>query len=289
VRRTIFQVSGYVLYGLVVFAVLVYVLFPYDLLRQRVIAQWSQGDVRLDIARLSATFPPGLSARQVQLKAQRPQVPGAFMQLDSLRAWPEWLALLAGRLQVHFTGTLYNGRMVGEVRHPLATAAGWEGQARFAALDVTQYPLLQQVVSVRGQLSGDATATLNPAGELQQGKVNFHLQPAVIAAPEGSSLPLQREIPCDTLQGDVALSAQQWQIESLTCQGNDVFVDVRGTLRPQRPWLNSTINLRLQVRSATAFAQEVAMLSALVRQRTNQRGELTFGLRGLLKQPRPVR
>lgn len=289
-RRTIFQVSGYLLYGLVVFVVLVYVLFPYDLLRQRLMAQWSQGEVQLDIARLSATFPPGLSARQVQLRAQRPQVPGALMQLDSLRAWPEWLALLAGRLQVHFTGTLYNGRIAGEVRHPLAAAAaGWEGQARFAALDVAQYPLLQQAVSVRGQLSGDAAATLSPAGELQQGKVSFRLQPAVISAPEGSSLPLQREIPCDTLQSDVALSVQQWQIESLTCQGDDVYIDVRGTLRPQRPWLNSTINLRLQVRSATALASEVAMLSALVRQRVNQRGELTFGLRGLLKQPRPVR
>lgn len=288
-RRTIFQVIGYVLYGLVVFVVLVYVLFPYDLLRQRLIAQWSQGDVQLDMARLSATFPPGLRARQVQLRAQRPPAPGALMQLESLRVWPEWLALLAGRLQVQVRGTLYNGRLRGEIRHPLTAASGWEGQAHFDALDVSKYPLLQQAISVQGQLSGDATATLSPAGEVQQGKVNFLLQPAIIAAPAGTILPLQREIPCDTLQGDVALSAQQWQIESLTCQGNDVFIDVRGTLRPQQPWRNSTINLRLQVRSATAFAQEVALLSTLVRQRPNQRGELTFGLRGPLAQPRPVR
>jgi type II secretion system protein N len=226
------------------------------------------------------------------MRAKHQQIPESVLQLDTLRVWPEWLALLSGSLQMHFAGTLYSGRVTGDIRYPSAAAAtAWEGQIRLAALDMTQHPLLQQhgKMSVRGQLNGEATATVSQEGTLQQGKVTFRLQPAVFTPGEDLQLPLQREIPCDTLQGDLTLDPQQWQIETLTCQGNDVFIDVRGTLRPQRPFPNSALNLRLQLRSEEAFKQEIALLGSFVRQRPDRRGEISFGLRGLLRQPRPVR
>jgi type II secretion system protein N len=285
-------VVGYVVYGLMVFAVLLYVMFPYDLLRQRLNEWLSQGAFQFSIARLSSTLPPGLRARQVRIQAKRQQIPEPMLHLDTLGVWPEWLALLSGTLNLHFTGTLYGGRAAGDIRYPLTAAAtAWEGQVRLAALDMTQHPLLQQngKVSVRGQLNGEATATVSKEGALQQGEAMFRLQPAVFTPGEALQLPLQREIACDTLHSNLTLAPQQWQIETLTCQGNDVFIDVSGTLRPQRPFANSAINLRLQLRSEEAFKQEIALLGSLVRQRPDRRGELSFGLRGLLRQPRSIR
>jgi type II secretion system protein N len=186
---------------------------------------------------------------------------------------------------------LYSGRIAGDIRYPMAAATAWEGQVRLEALDVTQYPPLQQngKVTVRGQLSGEATVTVSQAGTLQQSKVTFRLQPAVLTPGEALQLPLQREIACDTLQGNATRDSRQWQIEALTCQGNDVFIDVRGTVRPQNPPPTSVLNLRVQVRSEEVFKQEIALLGSLVRQRPDRRGELSFGLRGPLRQPRPVR
>lgn len=290
-RHIILQVIGYVFYGLVVFIVFLYVMFPYELLRQRLNVWLSQDAIQFDIARLSSTFPPGLHARQIRAQMKRQQIPGPVLQLDTLDAWPEWLALLSGRLQMRFAGTLYSGRIAGEIRYPLASATGWEGQARLEALDVTQYPPLQQndALTVRGKLSGEGTVTLSQAGTLQQSKVTLRLQPAVLTPGEALQLPLTREVACDTLQGNATRDPQQWQIEALTCQGNDVFIDVRGTVRPQNPLSNSVLNLRVQVRSEEAFKQEVALLGSLVRQRPDRRGEISFGLRGPLRQPRPVR
>jgi type II secretion system protein N len=290
-RHIILQVTGYLLYGLVVFIVLLYVMFPYELLRQRLNERLSQEAIQFDIAQLRSTFPPGLHARQIRAQVKRQQVPGPVLQLDTLHAWPEWLALLSGKLQVHFAGTLYSGRIAGDIRYPMAAATAWEGQVRLEALDVTQYPPLQQngKVTVRGQLSGEATVTVSQAGTLQQSKVTFRLQPAVLTPGEALQLPLQREIACDTLQGNATRDSRQWQIEALTCQGNDVFIDVRGTVRPQNPPPTSVLNLRVQVRSEEVFKQEIALLGSLVRQRPDRRGELSFGLRGPLRQPRPVR
>lgn len=292
VRRIIFQVLGYGLYGIVVFVILLYVMFPYDLLRQRLGERLSQRNVQVDVARLRPTFPPGLQLRQLRVRPKRPRVPDAVMQLDTLRAWPEWLALLSGTLNVRFAGTLYGGRVTGDARY--ATADGdttWKSQLRFAALDIAQHPLLQQngKVAVSGQLNGDATATLSQQGILQQGAFTFSLQPAVFTPGEALLLPLQREITCDALQGDVSLTARQWQINDLTCEGDDIFIDTRGTIRPQRPLENSTLDLRVLLRSAETFKQEVALLGALVRQRPDRRGEIKFGLSGRLRQPRAVR
>jgi type II secretion system protein N len=290
-RHIILQVIGYCLYGLVVFIVFLYVMFPYELLRQRLNVWLSQEGIQFDIARLSSTFPPGLHARQIRAQMKRQQIPGPVLQLDTLDAWPEWLALLSGRLQMRFAGTLYSGRMTGEIRYPLAAASAWEGQVRLEALDVTQYPPLQQngTLTVRGKLSGEGTVTLSQAGTLQQSKATLRLQPAVLMPGEALQLPLTREVTCDTLQGNGTRDPQQWQIEALTCQGNDVFIDVRGTVRPQNPLPNSVLNLRVQVRSEEAFKQEVALLGSWVRQRPDRRGEISFGLRGPLRQPRPVR
>jgi type II secretion system protein N len=290
-RHIILRVIGYVVYGFVVFIVFLYMMFPYELLRQRLNAWLSQDAIQFDIAQLSSTFPPGLHARQIRAQVKRQQVPGPVLQLDTLHAWPEWLALLSGRLQVHFAGTLYSGRIAGDIRYPIAAATAWEGQVRLEALDVTQYPPLQQngTVTVRGKLGGEAAVTVSWAGALQQSKVMVRLQPAVFTPGEALPLPLTREVACDTLQGNATRDPQQWQIEALTCQGNDVFIDVRGVVRPQNPLPNSVLNLRLQVRSEEAFKQEVALLGSLVRQRPDRRGELSFGLRGPLRQPRPVR
>jgi hypothetical protein len=87
----------------------------------------------------------------------------------------------------------------------------------------------------------------------------------------------------------VSLVPRQWQVQNLTCEGDDVLLDVRGTIRPQQSMANSTMNLRFRLRSATAFKQEVALLGTLVGRSPDRRGELTFGLRGTLQQPRPVR
>jgi type II secretion system protein N len=290
-RHIILQVIGYVVYGLVVFLVFLYVMFPYELLRQRLNAWLSQDAIQFDIAQLSSTFPPGLHARQIRAQVKHQQVPGPVLQLDTLHAWPEWLALLSGRLQVHFVGTLYSGRIAGDIRYPIAAATAWEGQVRLEALDVTQYPPLQQngTLTVRGKLGGEAAVTVSRAGALQQSKVMVRLQPAVLTPGEALPLPLTREVACDTLQGNATRDPQQWQIEALTCQGNDVFIDVRGVVRPQNPLPNSVLNLRLQVRSEEAFKQEIALLGSWVRQRPDRRGELSFGLRGQLRQPRPVR
>lgn len=290
------QGFGYLLFGSVVFVACIYVMFPYKGLREWVAARLSQGTLQVAITGLEPTFPPGVALKGVRLLSKRPNQPDEVMGIRTLRAWPKWLTLLSETKQVGFKGTLYDGEIAGAVGYATTTSGGprWQSEVRFAGVDVAQYPLIQSLhndkqLSVRGFLSGKAMAKLNPLGRLEQSNISFVIQQAVFAPGEGTRLPLRQAVPCDTLEGDVAMTIRQWEIDGLTCRGDDVFVDMRGTVRPRRPFQNSVLNLRMELRSDEVFKQELDLLRALVRQRPSPDSSLKFGLRGPIGRPRAVR
>ena len=77
-RWLIVHALTYTLYGLVAFVVLLYVMFPYELLRQRIVAQFRREDLRLTIARLRPDFPLGVELQQVRLLTHRQPLPGRW-------------------------------------------------------------------------------------------------------------------------------------------------------------------------------------------------------------------
>ncbi len=295
-RRTIFQVLGYILYGLVAFIVFVYIMFPYDLLRQRVIEHASQGNVELKITSVSPTFPPGLSMRNVQVAIRQSNASPEVLRLQTLRAWPQWLSLFTPAKSLGFTGQLYNGQISGDLRYTERDGASyWESLANFENIDVSRHALLQDMqqnkkLTVEGRLSGTASTRLTTTGQLEQGDVEFKIKPAILTPGEASRLLVRKALPCDDLNGAAVLTRREWQIEELTCQGDDIRIDLRGTFRPRSPWLSSVPNLRVAMKSEAAFQPELSLLSQWALQRPlGEDGTIKFGLRGRLDKPRPVR
>jgi type II secretion system protein N len=295
-RRTIFQDLGYVLYGLVAFAIFVYIMFPYDVLRQRVLERVSQGDVELNIASVSPTFFPGLAMRDVQVAIRQSHASLEVLHLQSLRAWPQWLSLLSPGKSLGFTGQLYNGQISGDVRYTQRDGISyWEGQASIENLEVSRHALLQEMqqqkkLTVEGQLSGTASTRLTTTGQLEQGDIEFKMKPAIFTPGEASRLLVQKPLPCDDLNGAAVLTPREWQIEDLTCRGDDLMIELRGTFRPRSPWLSGVPNLRVSIKSETAFQPELNLLSQWALQRPlGEDGAVKFGLRGRVDNPRPVR
>jgi type II secretion system protein N len=287
-KRIILQVLAYTLYGLVVCLVLVYITFPYDLLRQRVVERFSQDHVRLAIARLRPGFPPGLSLHNVRLLANHLDLPEAVMHMQRLRLQPAWLSLLSGTSQVRGDATLYSGRLQGEIRPSTVNdTSTWEVQGRFADLHLEGYPLVQKdgEAFLRGRLEGDLDLTLDRNGQIQQGVVRFRLQPLVFVGSQGLRLPSRREITCDTVESQLKMAPQQLQIVSFICKGNDLNIQASGTVTLQQPLENSGLKLHLQIRSETAYKQELDLLGTLVRRRPDRRGVLSFSIRGTFRKP----
>ncbi len=289
IRRIIVQIVAYTLYAIVAFLVFLYVTFPYDLLQQRLVEWVSQAGVQLTMARLRPAFPPGVRTSDVRLVADQLSPNTTMVHIDTLRVQPEWPALLSRKMQVHFAAGLYSGHLEGEVRYAHVEGAPlWDIKARFADVDVTQYPLVQtdDKAFIRGRLSGEATVVLTGDGQMQDGAFNLRMQPMALAGAPGWRLQLQREIACDSLQGELKTTSRQGGNVLLTCQGKDLDIEARGTVGWKTPLLDSQLNLRWKVRSEEAYKQERDLLAVLVRKRPDRRGELLFGLQGPLRLPR---
>jgi type II secretion system protein N len=286
-RRLIVQTLAYMLYGLAIFLVFLYITFPYDLLRQRIIAQFRQEDLQLAIARLRPEFPPGVEFQQIRLLTSPAASAKALAHIDTLQAQPNFFAFASKMLDIQLAGRLYSGQLAGNVRTDMVNGESpWELQAHFSDLQVEQYPFVQKdnTAFLRGRLEGDIIATLDHAGLLQQGVVNLRVQPLVFVGSEGFQL--QREITCDSLQSQLQFKAGQLQLVSFNCRGDDLAIQARGTIQWQQPLRASIMELHVQMRSEAAFKQEIDLIGTLVHRRPDRRGMLSFSIRGTLEQPR---
>ena len=267
----------------------VYVLFPYDLLQQRLMEWASRDGVQLVLTRLRPAFPPGLRAEGIRLQVDQLSPSDATMSIETLRVHPEWLALLSRKMLWRFEAGLYSGRLEGEARYTKVEGVPlWEVKTRFTDLDMTQYALLRKddKAFIRGRLGGDATATLTSDGQIQDGSLNLRVPSMVLVGVPGWQLQLPREIACDTLQGELKAPAKQAGTVALTCQGKDLFIEARGTMAWKNPLADSLLNVRWQVRSEEAYKQELDLLGTVVRRRPDRRGEISFRLQGPLRQLR---
>ena len=271
------------------FVVFVYVMFPYDVLQQRLVEWVSQDGVQLALTRLRPAFPLGLRAEGIRLQVDQLSPSDATLSIETCRVQPAWLALLSRQIQVRFEAGLYSGRLDGEVHYTKVEGTPlWEIKTRFADLDVAQYPLAQKdnKAFIRGRLSGDSAVTLTSDGQMPEGRFNVRVQSMALAGAPGWQLQLQREITCDTLQGELKTTTKQAGAVSLTCQGKDLAIEARGTVGWKAPLTDSQLNMSWKVRSEEAYKQEVDLLAALVRRRADRRGELSFRLQGPLRQLR---
>ena len=282
--RLILRAAPYLVYGVVVFGVCLYVTFPYDLLAQYGAEHWAPPGVQIQTAGVKSLFPPGMQAQQLAVSLDAAAGRQDVVQVAGLRVRPSWLALATGRPQAEFSAALYGGRIEGYVsRGRGEDAPVWKFQVTFADLEVDRHPLTQrgEEAFLRGRFSGTVSARLDERGQLHAASVELNAEELVFAG-RVLQLPLQRDIACATLQSEAQAATAGVGNVSLSCSGDDLDIAATGTVTWQGSIHNAALDLdlRWQVRSQDLYRQEVDFLGALVGQEPNSDGELSFRLYG---------
>ena len=280
--RLLLRVAPYLVYGVVVFGVCLYVTFPYDLLAQYGAKRWAPPGVRVQANGVKSLLPPGLQAQRVALSLDAAATRQDVAQVTGLRVRPSWLALATGRPQAEFSATLYGGRIRGRVSRVRDEGVpAWDVQVTFADIEVDRHPLSRrdEEAFLRGRLSGSGTTRFDARGQLYAASVELNAAELVFAG-RVLQLPLQRDITCATAQSEAQVPAAGTGNVSLSCSGDDLDIDATGTVTWQGSIRNVTLDLRWQVRSENLYRQEVNFLGALVGQEPSNDGELSFRLYG---------
>ncbi|GIX49736.1 MAG: hypothetical protein KatS3mg131_3947 [Candidatus Tectimicrobiota bacterium] len=223
----------------------------------------------------------------MRLRPSREETTAPLLHLETLGLYPQLPSLLLGPLRAALVGELYGGTLAGEVQRRSAGEGGWQVHLRLSDIDVARYPLLQanSPVQVQGRLAGEVTATLDESGRPRHGTLAFTVQPARFTKGQRLGVPLPEELACTTLEGQLRATAGVLHVLLLRCEGDDLQLEARGTVRWRHPLAASQLDLRVQVRSQATFRQHVELLGTLVRRRPDARGALSFRLQGTLQRP----
>ena len=280
--RPILRVTPYLVYGVVVFGLCLYVTFPYDLLAQYAVEHWAPAGAYMQANGSRPLFPPGLRARRVAVSLDAAAAQQAAVQLTGLRVRPRWLALATGRLQAEFSAALYGGQIQGRISRRRGEGTPvWDIQVTFAGLEMDRHPLARRNAEafLYGRLSGTASARLDEHGQLHAAAVELNAEELVFAG-RLLQLPLQRDIACAAAQSEAQAATAGAGNVSLSCQGDDLDMGATGTVTWHGSLRNATLDLHWQIRSQSLYRQEINLLGALVGQEPNDDGELVFRLYG---------
>ena len=286
--RLILRAAPYLVYGVVVFGVCLYVTFPYDLLAQYGAEHWAPPGVQIQATGVKSLFPPGIQAQRVAVSLDAASGRQDVVQVAGLRVRPSWLALATGRPQAAFSAALYGGRTEGYVsRRRGEDTPVWEFQITFTDLEVDRHPLTQrgEEAFLRGRFSGTVTARLDERGQLHAASVELNAEELVFAG-QVLQLPLRQDIACATAQSEAQAATADAGNVSLSCRGDDLEIAATGTVTWQGSIRNATLDLRWQIRSQDLYRQEINFLGVLVGQEPNDDGELSFRLYGPWQRPR---
>ena len=280
--RLILRAAPYLVYGAAVFAVCLYVTFPYDLLAQYGAEHWAPPGVQIQTAGVKSLLPPGMQAQRLAVSLDTATGQTDVVQLTGLRVRPGWLALATGRPQAEFSAALYGGRIEGYVsRRRGEETPVWEFQITFADLEVDRHPLAQRgkEAFLRGRFSGTISARLDERGQLHAASAELNAEGLVFAG-QVLQLPLRQDIVCATAQSEVQAATANPSKVSLSCSGDDLDIGAAGTVTWQNSIRNAVLDLRWRVQSQSLYRQEVNFLGALVGQEPNDDGGLSFRLYG---------
>jgi type II secretion system protein N len=290
-KRFLLTIFGYTLYGILVFAFLVYLQFPYDLVRSRLLSLLkTRTDVQVSLGHIAPALPLDIAFKGLQVSTVVNTQSVTMLAIEELRTRPQVLPLVRGDMGMHFQAALYGGKMTG---HAMIEGNGIGDRklavrARLEELDVQQYTplLILYNVKCRGKLEGEvALNSLFNQWIEGKGETSFVVKNGEVEGIKIVNVTLPT-LPYDEFKGDLLLDEGKLTLKLLELRGKEINAEVKGTITLVDPLPISTLNLTVRVRASGALGQQVTPLLTLLKVPRDRQGFLLFRVSGTVQEPR---
>lgn len=221
-------------------------------------------------------FPLGFHAGGVTLSGQS----GRILQLDSLSVKLRLLPLLTGRLLISFDAGIKSGKILGEAeitRKGLLTL----NCNKIRLEDIPFFPSVAGTeakgeLMVKGEIRGKGSTA---KGELKIEASGLDLRGVKIS---GTALP---DASYKTLQGMLKISGGRTTLESVTLQGDSLYVRLSGNLPAGSPPAATPLNLMLELMPKPEFLESQKFIFLLLTKYMVTPGHYQLPIRGTLASP----
>jgi type II secretion system protein N len=278
---------GYVLFTLLMIVYFLFFTFPYDLVKDRYLAQQTQATpYRVSIDKIRATPFLWIRATGVDV-TQVKKSQGSVLKLSEVRLRPSLLRLVMGKLAFRFKASLYGGDVhgnAGKGEETIDLSLNWKNIA------LAELPVEAQLpgAKLQGKLDGEMELRMRIQGNRVipgDGTLTARLTEGSVKdlQVQGFALPGLEGI---TGQGEITLAQNRATVDTLTLNADVLTFGLEGRMDMATSLIASPLNLKGKIKlSGTLASQYQPMLSGFLRKQDKD-GFYIFSIRGTLGSPR---
>ncbi len=280
------QAVIFVLIGILLFILFLYLGFPYEPLRRRVIGELeAKTPFVYEIEKVHPHLPLGLTFKNTVISCLVGTKKVKVLGIERLRLTASLLQLLGRKISLRLWGEILGGVVEGRL-------SKGRGQAELTLLgremNLRQIQTLRDVVGVEmaGILEGKTALTLGEGGISQQsGTAEFTISEAAF-----NRLPLPGLAPLriGLIQGSLEMKRGNIIIKHFAFSGGDFNGEVLGNILLDSRLSQSRLNMRITIKPSAKFDPKHQVLLSLLGRRGKAEGFYAFSLRGTLGHPQIV-
>lgn len=273
----------YPAFFLLCFVVSAYWTFPYDRVRDILVAKASDGTSRLDIAELSPSWLTGIEASGITYTTYptRPDERVSAIEIPEATARISLLTLLTGSLGGSFSVTLPDGEISGDVTRQGET--GFDLEAELEGVDLRSIAPLRRAVGVpiTGQVNGTVTLNAPEEGGLAQSTGNITLQVTGASIGDGRAKLRMPSRAGAAAEGDdagitinrvslgdfpirLAIERGTATLERIQVRTPDIELELSGTVSLRQPMRQSRLSLNVRVKLQQAYLDRSPNIAGLL-------------------------
>lgn len=266
---------------LIIVSLVAFHLVPIEILEAR-LKEEAENRAGLTITEqsLKRTLPAGIEAKGVDiaLKGKEP-----FIHIDDLAAWPDYTALLSGKVRFSYAGAIDKGVVKG--RAGFGLLGGSEISLDADGVPVSAVPALSRFVTgLRGSFAGRAAVSTRGEGSCPSGFAEFRGD-----GLEGGMVSF-RGIPLSVGSiGDAGLDAKfsdcGVDLKGLWLDGSDLSARVEGKIKIEKPLNRSPLDLTLELVPKKPLFKGEGDLLVILRQFQGSANYYKVPVRGTLGSP----
>lgn len=226
--------------------------------------------------RFGKAFPLGIAARGVTIAADQ----GPVLRFDRVTARLALLPLLTGKAVITLDAAVGPGRVSGTY---LPRGEG-KGTMEARGIQLEDIPFFKTVAGaeVKGLLTADATFA--GRGPKTTGEFRLEVKGAATRGVTISGTPLP-DASFDTVRGMVRMGSGRATLDSVTLQGADIYIRLKGDIPLATPPGASPLNLTLELMPQPPFLDRQKLVFVLLAKYLVTPGHYRLPVRGTLAKP----
>jgi len=245
-RRSLLKQVALAIAGIVLFPILVYLFFPVSRINSIISRQLE--DQGLSVAPVAhKTVIPGLAWKDMQLSSTQ----GALLRCDRLAVQLRLGALFTGRVKAGVEARVRDGHLILDygVTGPELLKINAEG------INLADIPLFATILSAKAQGNLWINGSIHRGKQGLNGEVKLEAKQLGFSGARLGAFSLPDAENLQT-QGLIRISSGKVRLESLTLQGEGLYMRLSGALPDANSALNAPISLVLEIMPKPEFMEK---------------------------------